>query len=92
MNDEVEALLRSLGIGAWLLGYDELESLIVEVADGKPYELDDILRYQAVRRAIGIAWRTNPEKMTDIMMMPLDRPPTPKKFVYAAADYLNGMR
>lgn len=42
-----------------------------------------------IRRTIGIAWRTHRSEMENVLGEPLESPPSPCKFVYATADYLN---
>lgn len=42
-----------------------------------------------IRRAVAVAWRLHRDIMEETLGEIYERPPTPRRFVYAAADYLN---
>ena len=42
-----------------------------------------------LRRAVAVAWRLHRDIMEETLGEIYERPPTPRRFVYAAADYLN---
>lgn len=75
------------------MGYGEnqvvLADLCLELSD--KYGVKPTAVNIRMQRVLEIAWRNNTETkrfLESIMQLPLDRQPSVKKFVYAAADYL----
>ena len=102
MRTQTRDLLRSFNIGPWLIGFNMLGDAIDAASEehsGGLIGCYDYLRSKYgrdkkrldddIRRAVGIAWREQCPVMERLMGRPLNRPPSPRKFIYAAAEYLN---
>lgn len=103
MRPRTRDFLRSFNIGPWLMGFNMLGDAIDDAADGQrssgligcydylssKYGRDKKQLEGDIRRAIGIAWRDQCPVMERVMGRPLNRPPSPKDFIYMSAEYLN---
>ena len=102
MRPRTRDFLRSLNIGPWLIGFNMLGDAIDAAGERRSGGLIGCYEYLSskygrdrkrldddIRRAVGIAWREQCPVMEKVMGRPLNRPPSPKDFIYAAAEYLN---
>lgn len=103
MRDQTYDFLRRFNIGDWLVGFNMLGDAIDIVMDDRfahrmtdyygvlsqKYGRDRKRIEDDIRRAIVIAWRERMDVMERVMGMPLNYPPSARKFICAAADYLN---
>lgn len=95
--------LRRFSIGDWLIGFNMLGDAIDIVMDdhfahrmtdyygvlSQKYGRDRKRVEDDIRRAIVIAWRERIDVMERVMGMPLNNPPSARKFIHSAADYLS---
>ena len=105
MTYETQALLLDLGISYWLTGFQTVgeaidiarTNLCRPDRDAKNYydilsEKYSVDRHRIsndIQRTVGIAWREHRTAMENVLGETFERPPSPRKFVYAAAGYLN---
>lgn len=102
VRTQTRDLLRSFNIGPWLIGFNMLGDAIDAASEehsggligcydylSSKYGRDKKRLDDDIRRAVGIAWREQCPVMERLMGRPLNRPPSPRNFIYAAAEYLN---
>lgn len=102
MRGRTYDFLRGFNIGPWLIGFNMLGDAIDAAEEqhsggligcydylSSKYGRDKKQLEGDIRRTIGIAWRDQCPVMERVMDRPLNRPPSPKDFIYAAAEYLN---
>lgn len=104
VTDQTRNLLRCFGLEMFLVSFETLgeaidiarESLL-EPGYHRDYYSILVDRYGVsrkkinddIRRAVAVAWRLHRDAMEETLGEIYERPPTPRRFVYAAADYLN---
>lgn len=102
MRGRTYDFLRGFNIGPWLIGFNMLGDAIDAAEEqhsggligcydylSSKYGRDKKRLDDDIRRAVGIAWREQCPVMERLMGRPLNRPPSPRNFIYAAAEYLN---
>lgn len=104
MTDQTRNLLRSFGLEMFLVSFETLGEAIDIAREcllrpgyhrdyysvlGSRYGVSRKKINDDTRRAIAVAWRLHRDVMEETLGEVYEQPPTPRRFVYTAADYLN---
>lgn len=104
VTDQTRNLLRCFGLEMFLVSFKTLGEAIDIAREsllepgyhrdyysilGNRYGVSRKKINDDIRRAVAVAWRLHRDVMEETLGEIYERPPTPRRFVYAAADYLN---
>lgn len=104
VTDQTRILLRSFGLEMFLVSFETLGEAIDIAREsllepgyhrdyysilGSRYGVSRKKINDDIRRAVAVAWRLHRDVIEETLGEIYERPPTPRRFVYAAADYLN---
>ena len=92
MTGQTYDFLRRFNIGDWLVGFNILGDAIDIVIDDRfAHRMTDY--YGVLSQKYGRdRKRERMDVMERMMEQPLNNPPSARKFIYAAADYLNSKK
>lgn len=104
VTDQTRNLLRCFGLEMFLVSFETLGEAIDIAREsllepgyhrdyysilGDRYGVSRKKINDDIRRAVAVAWRLHRDAMEETLGEIYERPPTPRRFVYAVADYLN---